>query len=120
CECSERKNVCDTMLVLVPVEQAVDLAEQAIDLYRLAIVIVAPGLHRLVAVAAHGMSREPDHPDSAHRAVRLESPGCPPPVHHRQAHIHEDDVGLFAARKVYPLLSVRREHHLEPASGKAA
>ena len=84
-------------------EQPLDLADQAVEFDRLGIVIVAAGLDRLFAVAAHGVRRQPDHRHAARGIVGLDASGRLPPVHDGQAHVHQDDVGLFAARERRPL-----------------
>ena len=53
-------------------------------------------------------------------ASALTQPGRLPAVDDRQAHVHQDDVGLFAAREIDALLAVHGEHHLEAAADQPA
>jgi hypothetical protein len=52
-------------LIFCGTEEALDLADEAVELYRLGIVIVAAGLDGLFAISAHGVRRQPDHGNDA-------------------------------------------------------
>src|SRR5271156_3849224 len=62
------------------------------------------------------MGRQPDHRHAAGDVIGLDAAGRLPAVDNRQAHIHQYDVGPFAARKIDALLPVHSEHHLKAAA----
>src|SRR5499427_2290173 len=74
-------------------EQSRNLAKQTRDFDRLGIVIFATHLHRLLAIAGHGVRGERDHRNPPSGIVGLDPARCLPTVDHRQAHVHQDEVG---------------------------
>src|SRR5215470_890268 len=100
-----------TLAVLTMGEETLDLLNEPVELDRLGIVVVASCLERLFTVPAHGVGRQADHGNVAHRIVGFDASGRLPSVHHRKTHIHEDDVRLFAARHFDTLLSIHGEYH---------
>ena len=52
--------------------------------------------------------------------VGLYAPGRLPPVHDRQAHVHQDNVGFLATRKRDPLFSIYGENNVKAGLTKSA
>jgi hypothetical protein len=97
-------------------KQALDFTDETVELHWLGVIVIATCLDCLFTVSAHGMSREADHPHTACGTIRLDAAGRLPPVDNWRAHVHQDDVGPLAVRKIDALLPVNREHHLKAAT----
>ena len=78
-----------------------------------------PACMRLLAVAFHRMRGQRDHRNRLGRVIGLESARRLPAVHHRQAHVHQDEIGLLARRHVDAFLAVHRDHDLEAVAQQA-
>src|SRR6185437_1222318 len=92
-----------------------DLRQQALEFDRLRLEFVAAGGERPVGVTLHRVRGEGDHRNGPKALIGLDPPGRLPPVDHRQAHVHQDEIGRELGRRVDRCLSVLREHHLVPA-----
>src|SRR5262245_57752454 len=77
--------------------------------------LVAPRIHRFLALTGHGMRRQTDDRDAARLRIALEPPGGFPAVDHRHLQIHQDDVRLLGRRGLAALLAVLRRQNLEIA-----
>ena len=66
------------------------------------------------------MRRQPDDRDRLRRAFRFEPPRRLPSVHHRQAHIHQDQIGPFSFGRDQSLLAIDRGHDGITAPGQPA
>ena len=73
-------------------------------------VVIAPGLQRLVAVARHGVGRQCDQGNICRIRVGLQGAGGGPAVHHRQVHVQQDDIRPFQTGLVHGLLAVMRQN----------
>src|SRR5918911_3171857 len=96
-------------------QQRLDLLEQAWELNRFGVVVVAAGRQRFVAIARHGVRRQGDDRNRARLRRRLELPGRLPAVQDGQAHVHQDQVGCLGAGEVHPLLPVNGDDNLVAA-----
>ena len=79
------------------------------------VVVVAAGFHRLLAIAGHRVRRQRDDRDVLRRGVGFDRARGFPAVHHRQAHVHQHDVGQLGLRLRNAFGAVDREHHDEAA-----
>src|SRR5439155_8189832 len=77
------------------VQQGVDFRQQLWQVHRFGFVIVATRRERLFFVAGHGMGRERDDRNGTGLDGGLDLAGGFPPVHHRQTHVHQNEVGTF-------------------------
>ena len=73
-------------------EQRVDLAEQAFELHRFGVVVLASGFETAFAVTGHGVGGQGDHRDLARLLPGFDLAGGLPAVHDRQAHVHQDEI----------------------------
>src|SRR5262249_10025672 len=90
-----------------------DLRAQAGIVHRLAVVVVAAGGERLLAVARHRVRGERDHGDGARFGCSLEPARGFPAVDHREAQVHDDEIGLLGFRHLDPLCAVDRDQYGE-------
>src|SRR5262249_42980283 len=97
-----------------PAEQGPDLAEQAGELDRLGVVLVAPGGEGLLPVPGHGVGSQGDHRDVPGLRVGLELARRLPPIQDRQAHVHQDEVRSPGPGGLEPLAAVHRGQYLVP------
>src|ERR1700684_2402007 len=106
----------EASLTLRRAYEALDLADETVELHRFGIVIVTAGLDRLFTVPGHGVRRQPDYRHASGGIIGLDATGRLPAVDDRQAHVHQNDVGPFAAGQIDALLPVHGEHHLKAAA----
>src|SRR5262245_9399181 len=74
-----------TLSILALAQELLHLANEAVELDRFCIVVVASCFERLFAVPAHGVSCQPDHRHVAHRIVGFNTSGRLPSIHDRKA-----------------------------------
>ena len=94
-------------------EELPDLPQQALELDRLGIELVASGLDGFFARAGKRMRRQRDHGDVAGARVAFQPPRRFPAVDHRQVEVHQDQVRLVLERGRAALFAVLRDQHLE-------
>ena len=87
-------------------EKALNLREQAIQLNRLGVVIIAACRHGFLPIARHGMRRQGDHWDGPGFRLRLEPSRGFPAVQNWQAHVHQDQVGFAIGRCLQPFSTI--------------
>src|SRR5262249_44080914 len=92
--------------------QTRNLAKQTRDFDCLGIAIFAAPFHRLLGIAGHGVRGERDHRNPPSGIVGLDPTRCLPTVDHRQAHVHQDEVGPLRQRHIGALLPVHRDRDL--------
>src|SRR5262249_16169781 len=101
-------------------EQSRNLAKQTRDFDWLGIVIFATHFHRLLAIAGHGVRGERDHRNPPSGIVGLDPTRCLPTVDHRQAHVHQDEVGPLRQRHIGALLPIHRDRDLVAVADESA
>jgi hypothetical protein len=95
-------------------EQLFNFLDKSRQVQGLAIVVIAAGLKRHFAIASHRVRRKRNDRDRRGGRVRLDPPCRLPPVHDRQAHIHEDEIRPFRNGEFHARLSVFGKEDFEP------
>ena len=88
-------------------QQGPDFRKKARELDRLGVIVVTTGIERALPVARHGVRSQRDHRNRARLRVRLDLPRRLPAINHRQAHVHQDEIGLERMRQFQTFASVR-------------
>src|SRR5579863_3980361 len=78
-----------------PARQRLDLCQEARQIDRLGVVIVAARREGTITIAGHRMSRQADHRNRLGGGVAFEPPGRLPAVDPWQAHVHQNEVRLL-------------------------
>ncbi len=103
---STRLSISDPVLSL---QQAMDLPQQPFQINGLGVIIVATGFQGFLPVPGHGVGGEGNDGDGPGVRLGFEEPGGFPTVHHRQAHVHKDQVRGLGLRQINALLALRAE-----------
>src|SRR5947199_9458017 len=101
-----------TPVVMRPAEEGLDLREQARKVDRLGVEVVTSGFQREVAVIRLGVGGEGEDGDGGRVGGRLELPGRLPAVDARQAHVHENKVGMRFPGPGHAFLAVDGHDHV--------
>ena len=101
-------------------KQVLYFYQEPFEIPRFGVEVVAAGFTCLGLVRFHGMRGQGDDGNVTGGIVRFQSASGFPTVDFREAHIHEDEVGLLAAGHVDALLPVDGHDDGEAAALEAA
>jgi hypothetical protein len=94
-------------------KQAFNLLQQPRQLHRLGVVVVAARLEAPIPIGRHCVRGEADDRDAFGFRRGLELARGLPTIQNRQAHVHQDEIGLFRSGQAHALLAVARDQHLK-------
>ena len=95
-------------------ERPCDFCQQAIELERLSVAVIATRGQRLLAIAHHGVRGEGDDGNLARCWIGLKSSRRLPTVNYRKVQIHKNEIGPLGDRLGDPFRAVHRGDHLVP------
>src|SRR5215208_5614170 len=112
---SGRRSWCGLLLP----QKGLHLGEQTREFYGLGVVVVAARLHGLLPVTRHCMGRQGNDRDSLRLGARFELPRGLPTIHHRQTHVHQDQIWRLRASHLNTLFTIDGYEHLVLPAGQA-